>query len=59
VKLDVLRQRDHHDRRELDDLHEIAGEKMKVLTKMDEKKGEKKGDHLMVALDDRYLTDRC
>jgi hypothetical protein len=34
VKLDVLRQRDRRGRHVLDDLHEIAGEKMKVLKKM-------------------------
>jgi hypothetical protein len=30
----VLRQRDHHDHRELDAPHEIAGARMKVSTKM-------------------------
>jgi hypothetical protein len=75
VKLDVLRQRDHRDRRVLDDLRETAGEKMKVWMKMggqslDDpmmdgrsmvlmKRDVKKGDRLMVALADRYLIDRC
>jgi hypothetical protein len=75
VKLDVLRQRGHRDRHELDDLREIAGEKMKVWMKMDGqslddpmmdgrsmvlmKMDAKKGDRLMVALVDRCLIDRC
>jgi hypothetical protein len=75
VKLDVLHRRDHRDRHVLDDLHEIAGEKMKVWMKMggqslDDpmmdgrsmvlmKRDVKKGDHLMVALVGRYLIDHC
>jgi hypothetical protein len=76
VKLDVLRQRDRRGRHVLDDLHEIAGARMKVwMKKMDDQSLDgpmmgdrsmvlmrmdvKKGDHLMVALADRYLIDRC
>jgi hypothetical protein len=75
VKLDALRQRDLRDRRVLDDLREIAGEKMKVWMKMDGqsldypmmdgrsmvsmKRVVKRGDRLMVAMVDRCLIDRC
>jgi hypothetical protein len=71
----VWRQRGHRDRHVLDDLRETADEKMKVLMKMGGQSLDgpmmgdrsmvlmrmdvKKGDHLMVALADRYLIDRC